>query len=235
MLKQVLKEHNIVGVAGMRSTAKTSLILSELLQIRKQHPNVKIAVFGVNEELKMLLHSNNITFLESQMDILDLRMKDTIIFIDEMALFFDTSTRSKQLDKLMRFIDRVEHQNCKIIVGTAREGYFNKFMCSRVTAFLVKQVEYDSLVNGTWLKERVKAIKSTSDYRLEIPKSDYYVVSADTLTSRHTFAYVPEIDTKRDNCDLFSVVKKQNIRVIEKSDEKSDTNMWKNCEMESGK
>jgi hypothetical protein len=203
MLKDILRKHSVIGLAASRNAGKTSLALVELLKLRHQYPEVKIAVFGVNEELIPYLNSKNIAVLQSKMDILDLRMKDTIIFIDEMALFFDTSTKSKQLDKLMRFFDRVEHNNCKIIVGTAREGYFNKFMCSRVTCFLVKQIEYDALTNGTWLKERVTAIKSTSDYRVELPKSDYYVVSADELTTRHHFPYVREIDTKKNNCDLF--------------------------------
>ena len=217
-IKEVLKKHSVVGVAGSRSSAKTSLVLSELLQVRKEHPRVKIAVFGVNEELYSYLSSLNITILHSKMDILDLKLKDTIMFVDEMALFFDTQSKSKQLDKLMRFFDRIEHQNCKLIFGTAREGYFNKFMCSRVTAFLVKQVEYDALTNGTWLKERVRAIKSESDYRLEIPKSTYYIVSADQITTKHTFAYVPEIDTKKENCDLFDEEKVENF--CDKKDEK---------------
>lgn len=203
MLKEILKQHSIVGLAGSRNSAKTSLILVELLKIREQHPNVKIAVFGVNDTLQSFLNNHKIVVLQSKMDILDLRMQDTIIFIDEMAMFFDTATKSKQLDKLMRFFDRIEHQNCKIIIGTAREGYFNKFMCSRVTAFLVKQIEYDALTNGTWLKERVTAIKSTSDYRLELNKSSYYLVTTDTITTKHTFPYVRAVDTKKDNCNLF--------------------------------
>lgn len=203
ILKQELKQHSTIGVAGSRSSAKTSLVLSQLVLLKKQHPNTKIAVFGVNPELYSYLHQIGITVLHSKMDILDLRMRDTIIFVDEMALFFDTASKSKQLNKLMRFFDRIEHQNCKLICGTAREGYFNKFMCSRITCFFVKQIEYDSLTNGTWLKERVCAIKSTSDYRLEMDKSEYYVVSADNLTHKHTFVYMSEIDTKKDNCDIF--------------------------------
>jgi hypothetical protein len=201
--RELLKEHSVIGLAGSRSSAKTSLALTQLLQLKAEHPHLKVAVFGINQELNGYLNSKGITVLHSKMDILDLRMRDTVIFIDEMALFFSTASRNKELDKLMRFFDRIEHQNCKLICGTAREGYFNKFMCSRITAFMVKQIEYDALTNGTWLKERVKAIKSTSDYRLEMPKNEYYVVSADTITTKHTFPYVKDIDTKKTNRDLF--------------------------------
>jgi hypothetical protein len=143
--------------------------------------------------------------LRSKMDILDLRMTDTVIYVAEFALFFNTRNKNKQLDKLMRFFDRVEHQNCKLLIDTAREGFFNKFMCGRVSAFLVKQIEYTALVNGTWLKERVEAITSNSDYRLEAEKKDYYIVTGEEgITEKKEFAYNPDIDTKKENKPLFN-------------------------------
>jgi len=218
-LKEIFEKHSIVGLVGNRSTAKTSLTLTKLIDLRKEFPCLKIAVMGVNPELEPLLNKYNITTLNSKMDILDLQMRDTLIFIDEMALFFDTQTKNKQLNKLQRFFDRIEHQNCKILVGTAREGYFNKFMCSRITCFLVKQIEYDALVNGTWLKERVKAITSISDYRLQAEKNEYYIVTAGdgTFTSKHSFPYNVEIDTKKSNINLFKKVKRKvNLKRIKK-------------------
>lgn len=207
-IDNVFKTHRVLGIAGNRSTAKSSLALAELLGLRKKYPDLNIAVFGVEESLETLLTSNNITILRSKMDILDLRLKDTIIFVDEMALFFDTKAQSKQQNKLMRFFDRLEHNNCYIVLGTAREGYWNKFMCGRITAFLVKEIEYDALVNGTWLKERVQAVKSNSDYRLECAKNEYYVVTNNEgITSKYTFKYIPSLDTKKENRDLFNETK----------------------------
>jgi hypothetical protein len=232
-LSEVLKRHSVVGLVGNRSTAKTSLILQLFLELRKDHPKVKIAVMGINPELQSVLNKYSISVLHSKMDILDLQMKDTILFIDEMALFFETQTKNKQLSKLQRFFDRIEHQNCKIIIGTAREGYFNKFMCSRITAFMVKQIEYEALVNGTWLKERVKAISSISDYRLVACKSEYYLVTAGdgTPTTKHTFIYNPEIDTKKNNLDLFGKEEKD----LKKSETKSEVVREKKGEKKSEK
>lgn len=216
-IDQVLKKHSVVGVVGNRSTAKTSMVLSFYKQLHTTYPNLNLAVMGVNEELAPILNQLNIKILQSKMDILDLRMKDTIIFVDEFALFFDSQGRSKQQGKLMRFFDRIEHQNCKFIIGTAREGYFNKFMCSRITAFFVKQIEYEALVNGTWLKERVRAIASSSDYRLVANKPEYYYVTAgDDLTSKHTFAYNQEFDTKAKNVDLFCKTSQKHKKVGKK-------------------
>ncbi len=210
-IEQILEEHSCLGLIGNRGTAKTSLILTLFKGLRLKYPELKLACMGINEELEPTLEARNITILRSKMDILDLQMKDTIIFVDEFALFFDTQTKSKQLEKLMRFFDRIEHQNCKIIVGTAREGYFNKFMCSRINCFLVKQIEYESLVNGTWLKERVKAVKSNSDYRLELQQKDFYIVANDIPTSKSSFKYQKEFDTKKDNKPFFNDKKDEKI------------------------
>ena len=202
-LRELLKDNSTIAITGNRSSGKTSLALSLLLRAKKDHPNLRIAVFGTERNLNKYLREKGFIVLHSVMDILDLRLKNTVIYIAEMAMFFDTKTKSKQLEKLMRFFDRIEHNNCKLILDTAREGYYNKFMCSRINVFLVKEVEYDSLVNGTWLKERVRAIQSASDYRLELNVEDYYVVGTEVLTSKSVFRYNIMVDSKRENVDIF--------------------------------
>ena len=204
----LMKRNSLVGVCANRSQAKTSLILHLLITLKKQNKNIKIAVLGVNEELEPTMNKYGIMFLRSTMDVLDLRLRNTIIFIDEMALLFDPQSKNKQLDKLMRFFDRIEHLNCKLICATAREGYFNKFMCSRLTGFIVKQVEFEALVRGTWLRERIKAIATNnSDYRLECDKNEYYIITTEDPAVQYTFPYNYEIDTKKDNIDLFDKTK----------------------------
>ncbi len=204
-IKSLMEKYSTIGVVGNASTGKTALVLGQLLQIKKKYPKTKIAVMGVNEELHTFLEKQGVTIIHSKMDILDLQMNDTIIFIDEMAMFFKTNTQSKQLDKLSRFFDRIEHLNCKIIIGTARAGYFNKFMCGRITAFIVKQIEYSALVNGSWLKERVEAITSNSDYRMVAQTKQYYIITSgdSRITTLHTFPYNKDLDTKKDNKKFF--------------------------------
>jgi hypothetical protein len=208
MIDELLRKHSVIGIAGNRSTGKTSLALTLLLELKEKYPSLSVSVMGVEDSLTPVLEKKGIKTLHSKMDILDLRMRDTVIYVAEFALFFDSRNKNKQLDKLMRFFDRIEHNNCKLIIDTAREGYFNKFFCSRVGAFLIKQIEYDSLVNGTWLKERVKSIRSVSDYRLECDVSQYYVVTTDgDPTTENTFPYNPLVDSKKTNKDLFDTTK----------------------------
>lgn len=203
-LEDVLRQHSAIGIVGNRHTGKSMMIM-KLLEELRERTGTDIYVFGVESNLFMPSIECGFNILESEMDILDLQITDAVIFIDEMAMFFDTKTSSRQLDKLERFFDRIEHNNCKIIISTAREGYFNKWMCGRVTAFLVKEVEYDALVNRSWLKERVKAIKSKSDYRLELNKNEYFVVTnrGDMITKRYEFVYDEKWDSKKDKKRLF--------------------------------
>jgi hypothetical protein len=222
VLINVLEKDSIIGVAGNRSTGKTHTILSELIHLKREIPTFPIYAYGVNKSLHNVLEKNGINILLNKNDILDLKIENALIFVDEMAMFFDTKTRSKQLGKLERFFDRIEHKNCKFIIGTAREGYFNKFMCSRVSTFIVKEIEYDALVNATWLKEAVKGIESLSDYRLELPKDSYYVVTnKDRLTEKHHSTYFPELDSKKDNINLIAKYKseKKSENICEKQGE----------------
>lgn len=200
---EFMQRNSVVGVLGNRGSGKSSCVLSLLEDIKDAYPSVNICVLGIEPRLYDVCKYMGIKVLLSTMDVLDLRIKNSIIFIDEMAMLFDTRSASKQRDKLMNFFDRIEHNNCKVIVGTAREGYFNKFMCSRITGFIVKEIEYASLVNGTWIKERVKGIVNCSDYRLEVDRDKYYLIDTVTESEMFTFDYREHWDSKIDNKDLF--------------------------------
>jgi hypothetical protein len=112
------------------------------------------------------------------------------------------------------------------IFGTAREKFFNTFACSRMTCAIVKQIEYDSLVNATWLKDNVKSIKSMSEYRLESPVTQFFITSKDdTLTHRYASPYYKELDTKQFEQSIFNMLYEKNY------DKKSERVGEKNCEI----
>lgn len=209
-VETTIRNNNLIGIAASVNQAKTSLALEILTTLKLKYPDVKIAVMGLEEELKPLLTNKfGFLWLESKMDLLDCQLRDFIIYCDEFALLFNPDHKNKEASKLNRVFDRITHLNNKLIIATAREGYYNKYFCSRLTAFFVKRIEYEALINGTWLKERVKAIKSTSDYRLEIERNEFYIVSADKLTTKGNFEYNKEFDTKRFNKDIFGRTKVQ--------------------------
>lgn len=208
-LAQVFKTNRVIGIVGNRSTGKTSLALSKLIELnetlKKAKKTMPVYVFGAETSIRPYLKSQGIRVIYSKEDILDLKLKNCILFIDEFASFFSTQTRDKECDKLKRFFARIEHNNVYVMLGTAETGFWNKFACSLIGAFIVKSVEYDNLVNGTWLKRLVLGIESTSDYRLELEKNEYFLLT-NNLTIKQTFEYNPNLDSKKENINPFEVI-----------------------------
>jgi hypothetical protein len=196
-LAELLFKHSCVAMTGNRNTGKTMTCLSLLENFRYRFPDKQIAVLGIEQSLEPVCQELGFIIIKNKMDILDLKFYRTLIYIAEFGSLFETRNRTRESKKLERFFDRIEHNKCKLLIDTAREGFYNKFMCSRVTAFLVKEVEYDSLVNGTWLQQHIKSIFSISDYRLVCPINEFYLVSTkDENTINYKIDYNEKFDSK---------------------------------------
>jgi hypothetical protein len=228
-LSKLFVGNRVVGVLGNPNTAKSSLVLSSLLELKTEYPKTKVFVFGVESCLKNYLESKGIDFLYSMEDILDLKLRNSVIYVDEVADFFSTSSRDKQTDRFKRFVNRIVHNNCWFVLSTAEVGYFNKFACSLINCFLVKEIEIDSLVNNTWVKRLVKGLPRSSEYRVELGKSEYYVLDFNSLTKKCSFDYNINLDSKSSNVNPFIVkeIVKDNvinfmIPFVKEGDKKSD-------------
>jgi hypothetical protein len=202
-LQYIFKSNRVLGIVGNQNTAKSSLVLSELLLLRKEHKDMKIYVFGVEQKLKPYLEKHDIIFLHNMEDILDLKIKNSVIYIDEVSTFVSTKTKDRQTDRFKRFINRIVHQNDWLIISTAEVGFFNKLACSMINAFIIKEIELDSLVNNTWLKRLVKGLPRTSDYRVDMNISEFYVLLNNDLTKKCSFPYNPNLDSKAENVNPF--------------------------------
>jgi ADP-heptose:LPS heptosyltransferase len=229
-LLTIFKKHSIIGVVGNRSTGKSMTALGLLIDLKKKYPQIPIYVYGIEEQVATQLKEFGFNILLSKKDITDVQLTNCVMFVDEFAMVYNTATKNKQLDKLSNFFDRLEHRKIKFIFGTAREKFFNTFACSRMTCAIVKQIEYDSLVNATWLKDNVKSIKSMSEYRLESPVTQFFITSKDdTLTQRYASPYYKELDTKQFEQSIFNMLYEKNY---EKSyDKKSERVGEKNCDI----
>ena len=226
MLSELFVRNRVVGVLGNPNTAKSSLVLSSILQLKADFPKTSVYVFGVEASLKPYLESKGVKYLYSMEDILDLKLKDSVIYIDEVNMFFSTSSRDKQTDRFKRFVNRIVHNNCWVVMSTAEVGWFNKFACSLINCFLVKQIELDSLVNNTWVKRLVKGLPRSSEYRVELPKKDYYVLDNNCLTKKCSFEYDAKLDSKVENVNPFKVkqekMKDKVTKKMMKRDKKDD-------------
>jgi hypothetical protein len=214
ILSELFKKNRAVGLVGNCGEGKSSLAIDELIKLKEEF-KVPIYVLGVEQELYPMLEKNCIHILSSKDDVLDLKISGSVIYIDEFAQLFSTQTRDKELEKLKRFFNRIDHLNDFILISTAQTGFWNKFMNSLIRAFLVKKVELDDLVNGTILKRKVMAItENTNEYRLDIPKDTFYVVTDDDVVKKKTFKYNKEFDSKIENTNPF----------LEKSEGKREKN-----------
>ena len=196
MIEKLFKKYRTIGVIGNTHSGKTQLVLTELSDLKEKY-DIEVYVYGVDNSLNKILKKNKIKIIRNKEDILDLKIRKSVIYIDEFADVYDVSPRSKQGERIKRFFNRIMHLDNFIIISTASQNFWNKFICGLIKSFVVKSVDFDSLVNGTKLKRKVVGLENTSDYRLEIPVNEYYVLS-ESLTEKGNFKYNPNLDSKKD-------------------------------------
>jgi len=231
MIEKIFNENvRAIGVVGNKNCGKTSLCLQELINLKDI--GLKLYVYGVDETLMPYLSENGIERIENKEDILDLKLRNAIIYIDEFADVYDVEPKGKQGKKIRRFFNRLNHLNTWVLVSTAQDKFWNSFICSLIKDYIVKEIEYNSLINGTDLKTKVKGISLYSDYRLECPKSEYYVIG-NNITIKGTFKYNPKLDSKKDNFNPFvetKVEEKNEEKIETKVEEKNETKVEENNE-----
>lgn len=209
ILSKIFRKSRILGLVGNSGTAKSSLGLSQIVNLKEKFNDLNVYVFGVEDNLIDYLTNFGIKVIHNKEDILDLKIKNSVIFIDEFGDVFKVNRRDKQQDRITKFFNRIEHLNNYLIISTARNGFWNKYMNGFVRYFFVKEIDFDNLINGTNLKRKVKGISNTSEYRLELNKSDFYIIG-DNLTEKHSFEYNENLDSKKDNKNPF--LKSENKR-----------------------
>jgi hypothetical protein len=212
IIKELFKKNRTIGLVGNSGEGKSSLGLSELIELKKE-VDISIYVLGVEPSLFPYLKKNGINILESKEDILDLKISNSVILIEEFGDLFCVETKDRQLERVKRFFNRIDHLNDFVIISSARENFWNKLMNGLIKSFLVKRIDFNSLVNGTDLKRKIKGIvENTSEYRLDIPKDTFYVVTEEDVVRKMTFKYNSDLDSKKKNINPF----------LEKNEKKSE-------------
>ena len=216
VLASLFQNNRVVGIVGDRNVGKSSLVLQDLLKMKQNYPDLPVFCIGVEASLHSFLESKGIFALYSTQDLLDLRIRDAVIFIDEFASLFSVQSRDKETEKVSRFFNRLAHMNCFVVLASAQNGFYNKFITGLINSYLVCRVSFDSLVNGTALKRNVIALENTSDFRLDLEKGEYYILN-EAITKFKKFSYCPEIDAKKENVNPF--VKEKEKKFVETKDD----------------
>ena len=205
-LSELFKKHRVIGLIGERDSAKTSLMLYSLIELRKElnakKQYTKIYVHGIEPKLYPYLAKYKIEPLYSINDLLQMNVKDSILAVDEAGAFISPSHHSKQEQKIIRWFSRIAHLNNYVILSTSQTDFWNKLMASLVSCFLVKRIRFDNLTNNTYVKNVVKVLETSSDFFLDIEQADYFIISNE-MTKKCTFPYDINTDTKRLNKKLF--------------------------------
>ncbi len=203
IIEKLFKTNRVIGLVGNQGEAKSTLALSELIKLKEQF-KIPIYVLGVESSLYNYLEKKGIIILKSKEDILDLKINNSVIYIDECGDIFDTKTSSRELNKIKRFFNRIDHLNDFLLISSAVDGFYNKFMEGLIKSFIVKKIDYQMLVNGTLLKRKVMAItENTSEYRLDVPKDTFYVITQEEIVEKCNFEYDENLDSKKGNINPF--------------------------------
>ncbi len=202
VLASLFQNNRVVGIVGDRNVGKSSLVLQDLLKMKQNYPDLPVFCIGVEASLHSFLESKGIFALYSTQDLLDLRIKNAVIFIDEFASLFSVQSRDKETEKVSRFFNRLAHMNCFVVLASAQNGFYNKFITGLINSYLVCKISFEALVNGTTLKRNVIALETTSDFRLDLDIGEYYILN-DAITKFKKFSYCPEVDAKKTNINPF--------------------------------
>jgi len=220
VLKTLFKKYRSVGVVGNTHSGKSSLVLELILNLKAKHKKLHIYLLGIEPNLHPYLTQQGMIIVHSIEDVLDLKIKNSIIYIDEFADLFHVQTSGHQLDRVKRFFNRIAHLNNYVIISSAQVNFWNKFICSLVKAHLVKAIDFNNLVRGTTLRRKIINIaENTSEYRLEVPINTYYIITDEEVVGKKTFPYNKDLDSKRDLPDLFCEAD-GDVKDAKKSEEK---------------
>ena len=206
---ELFAKSRVIGVVGNRNTGKSSLVLSELIKLKQSENQelnkIPVYVLGSESNIEGNLNKKGINIIYSKDDILNLQIKNSIIFLDEFGDIFDTRAQSKEQDKIRKFFNRIAHNNCYVIISSAKQNFWNKFLCGIVQTYLVLSIDFDALVNGTVLKRIVKNLETNSEYYLDIQRGIYFCIytSSKKLTQKCSFEYLEIVDSKKTNVNPF--------------------------------
>lgn len=199
-LKQAFGEKRIIGLAGIKNSAKTNNICHLIKDFRKTNQKIEIYSFGLPSGLNNFLEKYNVRRLGSLKQLIN--KKDCILILDEYQLLKLNDRRYK--DQLQEFIDFVYHRNVYTLLSSPNIREFNSIIGGVIERWLLKEVRIDQCVNGSQLKKIVDDYKGRYKVlgSVIVPKGEILVINDDEEIVIKC-DYEPEADTKKEQPKLF--------------------------------
>lgn len=215
-IKELFGNARVVGIAGEKSSGKTNNIIALIEDFRKNNSETPIYVYGFDHRALSWLKNMGNVYEFSSINHLSGK-QDSLIIVDEFQKLNLNNKRYKA--KLDALIDFIYHDNNWLILSSPGLREFNSIIGGKVERWALKNVRVANLVNGSQLKEAVVSyngrFKSIDD--LHIPKDTLLVINED-YEKLIELRYIPEVDFKQGNIDIFKVEEK----VKKKSKKKSE-------------
>ena len=117
LIEKLFKKYRTIGVVGNIQTGKTHFVLTEILNLKEKY-GIEVYVYGVDKSLNKILKKHKIKIIRNREDILDLKIKNSVLYIDEFSDVYSVAPRSKQGERIKRFFNRTAHLNNYIIISS---------------------------------------------------------------------------------------------------------------------
>lgn len=189
VIQEIIKNPCIIGIVGDANEGKSNLILWLLSELRKNY-NLNVVHYGLNSAEDEIY---SIEELE--------RIKNSVIFIDEMPSLFDLENRKcrRLIEKTIR---RVFHNNNALFLCGLPEN-FKKFISAKLQMMIFKKVSLYDLINGTSIKNVLLSYHGLEmgSSVLELDKKE--CIFYDGLHfSKSNIPYMEKFDLKTENVSI---------------------------------
>jgi len=200
LLKKIFKTNRIVGVIGNPNSGKTNNIIYLVESFLKINPKANVVIYGFNQVSTIYLKKLGCTTADSlaQLSLVN----NSLIVLDEFQKLHLSDKRYRELSQ--EFFDFIFHNNNWLILSSPNLSEFNKLVCRRVDAWLIKELYTRDLVNGSKVKTICEDYKGfvKSLGRFNIDKNKILFLS-DIASELLNVSYIKSVDTKLDNIDIF--------------------------------
>ena len=193
-ITKLFNKPKIIGIVADVNQGKSNLIYYMIDELKKG--NCNIWAYGLRKRIKDVKKINSVTKLE--------KIKDSIIFIDEMMSLFDLDNRKikKEIEETLRMVNH--HNNILVLCGLGEN--FKKFLSGKLNVIIYKQVTFADLISGSTVKSRAieysDVEKGSRILALEINEALVYDAAEEDYTLI-TIPYMKEYDTKSENVPIF--------------------------------
>jgi len=201
LLYSLFSKPKVIGLVADIDEGKSNLIYYLIDDLVKKG-NKNIVSFGLKKSL-------------GEREIYTLKeleaCKNNIIFLDEMMTLFDLDNRmaKKQIENTLRLI---AHNNNVLVLCGLPEN-FKKFLCGKISVWLLKKVTIEDFIRGSSVK-RVVTDYHGNERGTEILSLDKgEVILFNGHYTKINVPYLSQFDTKKNNIPLLKVSVNGNVNV----------------------